>query len=609
MKNYFILLSVLAYCIICCSAVLSPGDACTADEECPKYHICEDAVCTHKDLFPDATSEEFGGVFVSIIANSLSNAGGMGAGGLLVPYLSLMNNFTPNSGIILSYAIVFGGSIGALLCVIFKKNHVTGGPLIVYNIDMLCIPLLLAGVPIGVLLNKILAPIVVTCLLYCLLIFGIYKIGQNFLRNFRKERELAREAKALKEKQPATLGTEAQGPLAIENEQLANEIAVVSEESPAADELEVKETLVDLEKPNSEETPLEKKVLEVEEDPQEPQSTQIIHTEEPKGRKSHRVWVHQKHGDIDDVEDELYELGFNTVMAFMAVSDPEKVVEENREIERRHALMRKQSLELQEKVNPQEKELENAQTQFSEADKLLAEKIRKRELRQFPLEKIGVLLLALAIYVIMNILMGNAKFESVTGNIEYCSGGYWGLWIALIILEICVYFLAAFLVLRQNREKERIGWEFRPEDVKLDAKGAAVLLGLGFFAGMLGGILALGGGLILAPFFLGKRVPPQPLAASTCIFIVFSQFSTLIISILAGSYTAKDLLFLLFISAAFSFLFSRGVNWFVHKTKKQSIILGILTVILCIAFIANVAAMSVNLRDNKTFMTTFVSYC
>mgnify|MGYP000844790078 CR=1 FL=1 len=630
MKNYLVLLTtvIVACCVVSCNAALSPGDACTADEECPKYHICdEDRVCSHKDLFPDAASEEFGGVFVAIIANSIANTGGMGAGGLVVPYLSLMNNFTPNSGIILTYAIVFGGGLGAMLGIIFKKNPVTHGPLIIYDIDILCIPLLLAGVPIGILLNKILAPIVVTCLLYCLIAFGAIKIGQNFVRNFKKERELAREAKEAKaqkpvEKQPATLGTEAQGPLreeplVIKYEQQAHEKGVVTEETPNH-ELEMKEIPEDLEKPKSVDTLPENKEREIEGNHQEPQSTQIIHTEIPEGRKSHRVWVQQQHGDIVDVEDELWELGINTAMAFMAVADPQKVVEENREIEKRISYLRKPSLVMHVTVNPQEKEqqekeLETAQPQLEpkipEADKLLAEKIQKRELRQFPLEKIGILFLALAIYIVFSILMGNAKFESVTGNIEYCSGGYWGLWIALIILEVCVYLLAALLVLKRNREKERIGWVFRPEEIRLDVKGAIVLLILGFFAGMLGGVLALGGGLVLAPFFLGKRVPPQPLAASTCIFIVFSQFSTLIISILAGSYTAKDLLFLLFISAAFSFLFSRGVNWFVHKTKKQSMILGILTVILSIAFIANVAAMSVNLRDNKTFMTTFVSYC
>ena len=646
MKNCLILFTVLTACVIFGRATLSPGDKClNVSDECPKYHYCdlEDGVCTHKDLFPEATSEEYGGVMIAIIANSVCNTGGLGAGGMVTPFLTLMNNYNPNTGIIITYAFVFGGSIGALLGILFKKNPVTGGPLIVWDIDILSIPLLLAGVPIGILLNKILAPIVVTCLLYCLLIFGIVKIGQNFLRTLRKERELfreAREAKAkVEDKSPATLGTEAQGPLreeplALENEQHANEGAVVTQEQPnhrpekkeSTDIEKPNSEKPDSEKPHSEETSPEKKVLEVEEVHPEPHSTQIIHTEIPEGRKSHRVWVHQKHGDVVDVEDELYELGINTAMAFMAVPDLEKLVEENREIERKTSYLRKPSLVMHVAVKPlaeeqQEKEVGPSQPQepkepqgpqepqMSEADKLLAEKILKRELRQFPWEKIGILFLSLAIYIVFSILMGNAKFESVTGNIEYCSGGYWGLWAGLMILEVCVYLLAALLVLKRNREKERIGWVFRPEEIRLDVKGAIQLLGLGYFAGLFGGVLALGGGLIMGPFFLGRRVPPQSLAASTCLFIVFSQFSTLIISILTGSYSAKDLMFLLFVSFGLSYFLQQTVGYIVKKTKRGSIILAILVVILVISFVINIAGMVVNLQNNKDFMTTFVSYC
>ena len=626
MVNKYFLLALFACFVIGCNSALAPGAVCTADDQCGKYYLCEDSVCTHKDLFPNTTSEELGGVFVAIIANSISNTGGIGAGGLLVPYLNLMNNLSPNAGIVVTYAIVFGGGIGAVLGVIFKKNPVTGGPLIVYNIDILCIPCLLGGVPIGILLNKILAPIVVTVLLFCLLLFSIIKIGQRFRETFKKERQLAKEAKALKEaqEQPIPLGTEAQGQLREESTPVEDENRVTEQDNPVEgapnDQLEV-----EMKKSNKPEELNSEKDLIVTTEPgthhhqhhhHENQHHQLnmIHTEEPQGRKSHRVFVHPKHGDVVDVEDELYELGMNSVL-FMALPDPQKIVDENREIERRHSLERRlslerrPSLELQEKVKSQKADTEVTLPQISEAEKQLAEKIRKRELRRFPLEKVGILFLSLALYVIFNIIMGTSKFESVTGNIGYCSGGYWALWVILILLEIGIYIFAVFLVLKGQRQKESIGWDFRPEDLKLNRKRAIVIFLVSFLGGTLGGVLALGGGLIIAPFFLEFAVPPQPLAASAAVFIIFTQFSTLIIAILTGSYAAKDFIFLLCISAVFSYMFSRGVNWFVHKTKKQSLILGILVIILVIAFIANLAAMSINLRDNKDFMVSFVSYC
>lgn len=617
-------------------AALAPGEACTADSECEEFYICS-GTCTHKSLFPDTSGQEMGGVIIALIANSLTNAGGVGAGGLLVPYLSLLNNFTPNTGIVVTYAMVFGGGVGTVVNVLFKRNPASGGPLISYNILMLCIPCLLAGVPIGVLLNKILAPVVINVLLFCLLAFNLYKIGQKFKENLKKERhdrQMEKEAKA----QTKALETEAEARLQGETQrnneqekaiQLAEKKEEKSHVTPPSKGSQISQEAIAITvEENNKET-------EQKEEPSPTQQdTKLVYQASDKSKKNYL----EAHGGDDHhhEEDELYDPNNVFGMVLMMSTDP-KVIEEAREKERRETLERRKSIEhrrhtaelrrhtAEQRRNTGEhrrhtgehrrhtaehKNVESTPEELAAEDQQRRrEAVQKREKWILPPHKLSIPCLSLIVVIIMNLLTGNAKFDSITGSIEYCSGGYWGLFALTIILQIVVFLLAIVLLFRWQKQKEELDIEFRPEEMYLTPKRTVIIFCVSFFAGVVGGVFAIGGALVIAPFLLGFGVPPTPLAATTAVFMIFTQLSTLIISILSSAYTGSELAFYLCVAGVLSFCVSKFVFWFVKKTKKQSVILGVLIAIVSISFIVNGVAMGVNLNNKKTFMTTFVSYC
>jgi len=166
-----------------------------------------------------------------------------------------------------------------------------------------------------------------------------------------------------------------------------------------------------------------------------------------------------------------------------------------------------------------------------------------------------------------------------------------------------------FYVLRIQRKKDSVDWVYRPEDMRFTPGKLITIFCVGIVAGLLGGILAIGGAMIYSPFLLEFGMPPQPLAASVVWFLVATQFTTMFLGILLGYFTAGDLAFLISMALLFSFLSSKLVNWIVKKTRKQSIILLNLMIIVFISFVVNIASTTVSMETNRSFMLTFNPIC
>jgi len=59
------------------------------------------------------------------------------------------------------YSIVFGGSLGNFLNVAFQRNPTTGKSFVDYDLTLICMPLMIMGASIGVVLNRIFPPLLV----------------------------------------------------------------------------------------------------------------------------------------------------------------------------------------------------------------------------------------------------------------------------------------------------------------------------------------------------------------------------------------------------------------------------------------------------------------
>ncbi len=115
------------------------------------------------------------GAILIFIGSALSNAGGIGGGGLLVPILILFLNFNTKEAIPISKLMIFTGALTAFIMGIRNKNPYRNATAIDYNIAIVVIPLVLFGTMIGVTLNKVFPPILILVCLTVILIVNSYK--------------------------------------------------------------------------------------------------------------------------------------------------------------------------------------------------------------------------------------------------------------------------------------------------------------------------------------------------------------------------------------------------------------------------------------------------
>jgi uncharacterized membrane protein YfcA len=147
-------------------------------EDCQELNLCKEGLCKHKDFFPITLTEAIGALLI-IIGSALSNAGGIGGGGLLVPILILYLNFNTKEAIPISKLMIFTGSLTAFIMGIKNKNPYRDATAIDFNIAIVVIPLVLFGTMIGVTLNKVFPPSIILICLTIILTINTYKTAKK----------------------------------------------------------------------------------------------------------------------------------------------------------------------------------------------------------------------------------------------------------------------------------------------------------------------------------------------------------------------------------------------------------------------------------------------
>jgi uncharacterized membrane protein YfcA len=137
-------------------------------------NFCENNICRHKNVFP-ITHQEIIGLFCIFIGSALSNAGGIGGGGLLIPILILILKFETKEAIPVSKIMIFTGSLAAFIMGLNNKHPFRDAIALDYNTAGLLVPMILFGTIVGVTLNKVLPFSVILICMSFVLVINTYK--------------------------------------------------------------------------------------------------------------------------------------------------------------------------------------------------------------------------------------------------------------------------------------------------------------------------------------------------------------------------------------------------------------------------------------------------
>ena len=126
------------------------------------------------------------GLVLIFLTSALSNAGGTGGGGLVIPILLLMFKFYTHEAIPISKLTIFAGAVTSFMLNFGQLHPKRKSISIDYNIPFLIVPMLLFGTMAGISLNKVMPPWIILISLTILLFMNTYKTLTK-AKSLRKE--------------------------------------------------------------------------------------------------------------------------------------------------------------------------------------------------------------------------------------------------------------------------------------------------------------------------------------------------------------------------------------------------------------------------------------
>jgi uncharacterized membrane protein YfcA len=152
--------------------------SCQTSEECSQSinssYQCVEGVCKNEKLTNLSKTSVFGIVLI-IVVSSIANAGGIGGGAILSAVYILLFGFSIGDSIPLSNATIFSGALVNIFIIINKRQSANPNKLVIdFKMCSLILPLMLGGALVGVILNKVIPPIFILCMLAAYLVNRTY---------------------------------------------------------------------------------------------------------------------------------------------------------------------------------------------------------------------------------------------------------------------------------------------------------------------------------------------------------------------------------------------------------------------------------------------------
>jgi uncharacterized membrane protein YfcA len=193
-------------------------------------------------------------------------------------------------------------------------------------------------------------------------------------------------------------------------------------------------------------------------------------------------------------------------------------------------------------------------------------------------------LISYTILLIVTLLKGTGHTKSIIG-IETCSLLYWSIYISYLPISLVITYIVGRLVYEEYNYRLEIGYPYHPSDIKWTKEIIIKYPLYALSAGILSGLLGIGGGLILGPLLLDLGVHPVITTATSNFMVVFISSSTTLQYIMLGMMNFDYGLVCTVLSTFGSFVGTYVIQKYLEKTKKNSVLVFVLAAVLGISTI------------------------
>ncbi|KAK8955375.1 hypothetical protein KSP40_PGU015141 [Platanthera guangdongensis] len=212
----------------------------------------------------------------------------------------------------------------------------------------------------------------------------------------------------------------------------------------------------------------------------------------------------------------------------------------------------------------------------SAASKILIKETRKEEVSAIEnvcWKELGLLVFVWVAFLVLQI----AKEYTVT-----CSNWYWILNLLQIPVSVSVTLYEAISLYKGKRVIASKGVD------GADWKAFKLIMYclVGVLAGMVGGLLGLGGGFILGPLFLELGIPPQVSSATATFAMTFSSSMSVIEYYLLKRFPVPYALYFVLVATAAAFIGQHAVRKLINILGRASLIIFILAFTIFVSAIS-----------------------
>ena len=127
------------------------------------------------------------GLLVLTVLIALANVGGIGGGGLIIPIIMAFFSFSTKEAIAISGFTIFTGSVARYIYAYNQRHPEKDATMIDYGIVIVMMPLVLVGSFVGVLVNIMLPPVLLSLFLTIILILLTAQSLKKGVQIYKKE--------------------------------------------------------------------------------------------------------------------------------------------------------------------------------------------------------------------------------------------------------------------------------------------------------------------------------------------------------------------------------------------------------------------------------------